>query len=100
MRDVPWWQRVLVHALIASVRTCPEPSVFLVLDGCNEELANLVRCCLWIAVLAEHDLSQLIFVPVVHVVLLLLFFLGLLVLVSAVGVQTPLLGLALNVEVV
>ena len=54
---VPWGQAVLVHALISTIRACPEPSVFAILDSLNEELANLVGCGLRIAMLVEHDLS-------------------------------------------
>lgn len=91
---------MLVHALVASIRTCPEPSVLLVLDGLDEELAHLVRCGLGVAVLAEHDIAQLLLVPIVYVVLLLALLFLFLLLVSAVGVQTPLLRLALHIEVV
>lgn len=91
---------MLVHALVASIRTCPEPTVLLVLDRLDEELAHLVGCCLGVAVLAEHNIPQLLFVPVVHVVLLLALLFLFLLLVSAVGVQAPLFGLALDVQVV
>lgn len=91
---------MLVHALVASIRTCPEPAILLVLDGLDEVLAHLVCCGLGVAVFAEHDIAQLLLVPVVHVVLLLALLLLLLLLVSAVGVQAPLLRLALHIQVV
>lgn len=91
---------MLVHALVASVWTCPEPTVLLVLDGLDEELAHLVCRGLRVAVLAEYDIAQLLLVPLIHVVLLLALLLFLLLLVSTVGVQAPLLRLALHVQVV
>ena len=90
---------MLVEALVSTVRACPEPSVFLVLDGLNEVLAHFVRSGLRITVLAQDDLSQLVLIPLVHVVLLPALFFFLLLLVSVVGVQTPLLGLAFNRQV-
>lgn len=91
---------MLVHALVSTVRAHPEPSVLLVLNGLDEVFAHLVGGCLGVAVFAQHDLSQLSLVPLVHVVLLLGLLFRLLLLVSAVGVQTPLFGLALDGQVV
>lgn len=89
---------MFIHALISSVWTYPEPAVLLVLDRLNEVLAHFVRRRLRVAVLAEYDTSQFLLVPLRHVVLLLSIFL--LLLVAVVGIQTPLLRLALHVEVV
>jgi hypothetical protein len=91
---------VLIHAFVPPVRTHPEPSVFLVLDGLDEVFAHLVGGCLGVAVLAHNDFSQLRLVPVIHVVLLLGLFLLFLLLVSVVCVQTPLLRLALDGQIV
>ena len=49
---------MLVHAFVASVRTRPEPAVFPVLDGLDEEFADFVGCCFGVAVFAEDDLAE------------------------------------------
>jgi hypothetical protein len=87
---------VLVHALVGAVGANPEPSILAVFDGFDEELADLVRRGLLVALLGENDGPQLFLVPVCrgfHLLLLLLFSPG-------IGVQTPLFDLALVLEVV
>lgn len=49
---------MLIHALVASIRTSPEPTVLSVLDGIDEELADFVRGGLGIAMLARDNLPQ------------------------------------------
>ena len=49
---------MLVHALIAAVRTRPEPAVLTVLDGFDEELADFVGGGFGVAVLAQDDLVE------------------------------------------
>ena len=88
---------MLVHALIASVWTHPEPSVFLVFYCLDKVLAYLIGSCLWISMLAQDHLLQLLLVPIIHGILLLFFFLGFFV--SSVRVQTSLLCLALDIEI-
>ena len=39
---VPWGKTVFVHAFVAAVRTGPEPAVFTVFDGVDEEFADFV----------------------------------------------------------
>ena len=63
---------MLVHALITSIRTHPEPTVFLVLDGLNEVLADLVSRRPRVPVLAKNNRTKLRFVPLLHGVGLLL----------------------------
>lgn len=87
---------MLVHALVAPVGTDPEPAILAVFDGLDEELADLVRRGLLVALLRENDRPQLLLVPVcrgLHLLLLVLIRPG-------IGVQTPLLDLALVLEVV
>ena len=96
---IPWWQSVLVHALVGAVGADPEPAVFAVLDGLDKELADLVGRRALVALLRQHDGPQLLFVPVRRrlrlLLLLLLFFV-----VTGVRVQTALRRLAVNVQVV
>ena len=49
---------MLVHALIASVRTGPEPAVFPVLDCFDEVFADFVSRGFGIAVFAYDDLAE------------------------------------------
>ena len=49
--------------------TYPEPAVLSILDRLDEELADLVRRRLRIAVLAQHNRIQLLLIPICHVVL-------------------------------
>ena len=86
---------MLVHALVTSVRTYPEPTVLLVFDCLNEVFAHLVCGGLRVPVFAHDHLAQFLLVPVVHLVLFFLFLLDL----SVVRVQTPLLGLPLHGQV-
>ena len=88
-----------VFALVASVRTHPKPAVLLVLDCLNKELAHLVCCRLWVPVLAHNDLCKFFLVPVVHAIFLLRGSLLRLLLISGVRVQTSLLRLALDSQV-
>lgn len=62
---------MLVHALVAAVRTRPEPAVLSVLDGVDEVFAYLIRCRFRVAVFAHNHLPQLLLVPVFHAILLL-----------------------------
>ena len=43
---------MFIHALVAAVRTCPEPAVLAVLHCFDEELADFVGCGFRVAVLA------------------------------------------------
>ena len=51
---------MLVLALVAAVRTHPEPAVLAVLDGLDEELAHLVRPGLLVALLGEEDRKSVV----------------------------------------
>ena len=99
LEDIPWRQAVLVHALVSSIRTRPEPTIFLVLHSLDEELAHLVGGCARVSVFAENNTSKLLLVPVIHgILLLLVFFLGFLI--TRVGVQILLGGLTFDIGVV
>lgn len=71
---IPRRQAVFVHALVATIRTGPEPSVFLILDGLDEVLAHLLCRRTWISVLAEYHTSQLFLVPLIHSIRFLVLF--------------------------
>lgn len=87
---------MLVHALVAAVGADPEPSILAILNGLDKVLAHLLRRRLLVALLGQDHLAQLLLVPVGRRLLLLLLTL----LFSGVGVQVPLLRLALEREVV
>lgn len=90
---------MLILAGVTSIGTDPEPTVLLVLDRLNEELADLIGRRLRVSVLAEDDIAQLLFIPVVHRILLLILLLrGLHV--SRIGVQVLLSSLALHIRIV
>lgn len=90
---------MLVHALITSIRTDPEPAILLVLDSLDEVLANLIGSGSRIALLAKHNLAQLLLIPVLHRICFLLLFLDLLR-ISGIGVEILLGRLALHTQVV
>ncbi len=87
---------MLVHALVAAIRTRPEPTVFAVLDRLNEVLAHFVRRRFRIAVLGHDHLPQLLLVPVFHPI----FLLPLLLRFPSVLIQVYLLHLPLHRQVV
>ena len=90
---------MLILAGVTSIGTDPEPTVLLVLDRLDEELADLISSRLRVSVLAEDDVAQFLFIPVVHrILLLVLFFRGLHV--SGIGVQILLSSLALHIRIV
>ena len=98
---------MLIHALITAIRTRPEPSVSSILDRFDEKFAHFVGRRLGIAVFAEHHISQLLLVPLLHAILLLNriflgFFLLLLFffLISSICVQASLVDFALDSQVV
>ena len=49
---------MLVHALVASVRTGPEPAVFTVFDRFDEVFAYFVRGGFGVTVFAEDDFAE------------------------------------------
>lgn len=89
---------MLVHALVTTIGTSPEPSVLLVLHSVDEVLANLFGRRTRVAVLAENHLAEFFFIPIIHSILLLPCFF-LLLLVPGIGVQVLLGRLALGVQV-
>ena len=91
---------MFIEALVSTIWTRPEPTVLLVFDSLDKVLAHLVCCGFGVSMLAQDDLSQLGLIPVVHVVLLLALVILCLLLISAIRVQTLLLSLAFNSQVV
>lgn len=89
---------MLVHALITSIRTSPEPAILLVLHSLDKELADLLGGRSGVAVLAEHNAAQLLLVPVFHLVGLLRL-LRCLLIITRIGIQILLGGLALDIHV-
>lgn len=87
---------MLILALITSIRTDPEPAVLSVLNGLDKELAHLIRRRLLVTLLAQYHSRQLLGVPVRARLGLLL----LLLLLPVIGIQVPLLRLALNGQIV
>ena len=55
---------MLVHALVTSIWTNPEPSILAILDGLDKVLADLVGGGALVALLAQDDAPQLLLVPV------------------------------------
>ena len=65
-----------VHALIAPIRTCPEPAVLLILHRFDKILAYFVRRRPWIAMFAQHNSPQLFLIPIIHCIIFLVVQLG------------------------
>ena len=49
---------MLVHAFVAAFGTLPEPTVFTVFDGFDEEFADFIGGGFGVAVFAHDDLSE------------------------------------------
>jgi len=89
-----------VHALVTSIWTNPEPTVFLVLHSFDKVLAHFVGSCSRVSVLAQDDLPQFLFVPLIHRVILLFILCCLRCCsVSAVRVNVLLGGLPLDAQI-
>ena len=89
---------MLVHALVTTIGTNPEPTILLVLHSLNKELANFFGSRPGVSMFAQYDAAQLLLVPLIHSISLLsvlLAFPG----ITRVGVQILLGRLALNVQV-
>jgi len=91
---------VFIHALVAPVWARPKPSILRVLNCLDEVLAHLVRRRSLVSLLTQNNLVQLLFVPISHIILLLSFLFRLLINISAIRIQTPLLRLPLHRKVV
>lgn len=48
---------MFIHAIVATIRTGPEPAVFPIFNCINEVLADLVGCSFGITVLVHYNLS-------------------------------------------
>ena len=90
---------MLVHALVTSIGTSPEPSILLVLHSIDEIFANLLGGRSGVSVLAENHLAKFLFIPIIHGILLLRLLLRLLI-IPGIGVKILLGSLALGVQVV
>lgn len=84
---------MLVHALVAAIRTSPEPTVLAILNSLDKVLAHLIGRRLGVAVLGHDNTAQLLLVPINHIILLPVFILLLLLQLSRISVQTLLLSL-------
>ena len=84
-----------IHAFVSSVGTLPEPSVLSVLDRVDKVFAHFVRRRLGITMLRHDYLSQLLFIPVIHIVLLY-FFLLFAFSIPCIGVEVPLFRLSFH----
>ena len=78
---------MLVHALVAAIGTSPEPTILAILDSLDEELAHLVGCRLGVTMLGHDDITQLLLIPISHIILLPLLILLLLFQFSRIGIQ-------------
>ena len=47
---------MLIHTLVASIWTCPEPSILAIFDGFNEEFAHFIGRGFGISMLAHNNL--------------------------------------------
>lgn len=65
---------MLVHALISSIRTRPEPTVFTLLNCLDEEFADLVCGGLLVPLFRQYYSIQFCLVPIIHRLGLLLDF--------------------------
>ena len=50
---------MLIHTLVASVGTCPEPSILAVFDGFNEKFTHFVSRGFGVSMLAQNNLPKL-----------------------------------------
>ena len=90
---------MLVHTLVTSIGTSPEPSILLVLHSIDEIFANLLGGRSGVSVLAENHLAKFLFIPIIHGILLLRLLLFLFI-IAGIGVEILLGSLALSVQVV
>jgi hypothetical protein len=91
---------VLVHALVAAIGTSPEPTILAILDSFNKELAHLVGSRLGVTMLRLDNITQLLLIPISHIILFLFLICLLLLQLSRIGVQTLLLTLDTLTQVV
>jgi hypothetical protein len=79
---------VLVHALVAAIGTSPEPTILAILDSLDEELAHLVGSRLGISMLGLDNITQLLLIPISHIILFLCLIRLFLFQLSRIGIQT------------
>lgn len=77
---------MLIHALVASIRTCPKPTILPILHSFDKVLAYFICRRPRIAMFTQYYIAQLFFVPIFHPILLLLFLLLFFLLVSTIRV--------------
>ncbi len=86
-----------IHALIATIRTRPEPAILPNLHGLDEEFTHFIRRRLRVPMFTHHHQPQLLLVPPRHIILPLLL---LLLLLPRIRVQIPLLALPAHIQIV
>ena len=50
---------MFIHTLVASIWTCPEPSILAVFDSFNKKLAYFIRGGFGVSMLAQNNLPKL-----------------------------------------
>ncbi len=94
--SIPRGKRMPIHALIATVRTRPEPAILPNLHRLNEEFTHFIRRRLRVPMFTHHHQPQLLLVPPRHIILPLL----LLLLLPRIRIQVPLLALPPHIQIV
>lgn len=87
-----------VHALITTIRTRPEPTIFLILNRLDEIFAHFVGRRLRIPMFTQHHISQFRLIPLINRIFFFAISSGLRI--SRIGVQIPLGGFPLHTEIV
>jgi hypothetical protein len=87
-----------IHALITTIRTSPEPTIFLILNRLNEIFAHFVGSRLRIPMFTQHHISQLGLIPLVNRILF--FAISSIIRISRIRVQIPLGRFSLDTQVV
>lgn len=77
-----------IHALITTIRTRPEPTIFLILHRLNEIFTHFVGRRLRIPVFTQHHISQFRLIPLINRIFLLAISSSLRI--SRIRVQIPL----------
>lgn len=87
-----------IHALISTIRTRPEPTIFLILNRLNEIFAHFISRRLRITMFTQHHISQFRLIPLINRILFFAISSGLRI--SRVRVQIPLRRFSLDTQVV
>lgn len=87
-----------IHALITTIRTRPEPSIFLILNRFNKVFAHFISRRLRIPMFTQHHISQFRLIPLINRILF--FAISSSLRISRVRVQIPLHRFPLDTQVV